>query len=168
MTPGFVCSVSHNTKGREGWPGGHTCWVLIAGEWPDEGLACGGDAVAQSSPRERQKSTYSPMTRGGRASGRGRWLAAARGRRRGLMRPRAPGGRRIVRERGEWRGLRGRGLIFPFVLERGTGKTDQLIGAGIFARRSEGAPGSCHGEARGPGAPRAWERQVAQGGKAKP
>jgi len=34
MTPGFVCSVSHNTKGREGWPGGHTCWVLVA----DEGL----------------------------------------------------------------------------------------------------------------------------------
>jgi hypothetical protein len=26
---------SHSTKGREGWPGGHTCWVLTVDEGPD-------------------------------------------------------------------------------------------------------------------------------------
>ena len=45
MTPGFMCSISHSTMGREGWPGQHTCWVLVADEWPDVDLstlrACG-------------------------------------------------------------------------------------------------------------------------------
>ena len=44
---------------------------------------------------------------------------------------------------------------------------DRLNGVGIFAQRSEGAPGSCRGEARGPGALRAWERRVTRGGKVK-
>ena len=39
MTPGFVCSVLHSTKRREGWPGGHTCWVLVADEGPDVDLS---------------------------------------------------------------------------------------------------------------------------------
>jgi hypothetical protein len=81
--PGFGCSVSHSTKGEE--KGGHTCWVLVSDEGPDEDLSTWCAAAA--------------------ARGSGMW--DGRGRRR--EHDEAGAGRR--RQQGEWGGKDEGGVI---------------------------------------------------------